>query len=309
MDVAGSSDGFSRRKAPLVATFALLAICAADASADPGAVHAVPRADTNPTRVAAPLAPSAGEVCCACPERPCRTGTWREFAITLPIWIPGISGTFASGSTAVSASRPDKDTVLAVPDIVTEFEFALVGRVDGRIGRWVGMADVFGARIRQTADFHVDLLDVDAGFEAYVGRLLVGYRVLASERSCGCGRWDVDVLAGLRAYHAKMELDAPLNLEFDRSRTWIDPLIGVRATWDLPGRLDLRFLADIGGFGLGSDLSWSFQVQAVWCLSRHWLIELGYSWLSVDADFGANDDRFLFDLDMRGPELAITYRF
>jgi hypothetical protein len=230
-------------------------------------------------------------------------------SLTVPIWVPGVSGTFGSGSTEVSVDRSEEGAVSKASEVVTSIEFALVGRLDARWDRWVGLADIFGARVRETADFAVAQQDADAAMSAVFGRLLLGYRAVASQASGGCGRWDVDALVGFRAYRAHIELDSPAALAFDRTRTWADPLVGGRVSYDMPGPVDFRLTADVGGFGVGSDLSWCVSAQAVWCISRHFSIELGYTWLTVESDLGANDDRFLFELDVHGPELAITYRF
>lgn len=76
-----------------------------------------------------------------------------------------------------------------------------------------------------------------------------------------------------------------------------------------PGPVDFHVLADIGGFGVGSELSWSVNVDVQWCLSRHFALSLGYTWLSIDYDIGSGDGRYVLDLDLRGPQLGLTYNF
>ncbi len=240
----------------------------------------------------------------ACRMRPCRT-----FDLTIPVWIPGISGTFASGDTGVDIDRPDEDPIVNAPEIASEIEFAFMGAIDLGIHRWVVHADMFGVTVKDTAEFRVETADAKGTITGAASRLLVGYRVLyPCDDPC---RTEVllDAMAGARFCYARIELDEPQALSFDRDKFWVDPILAVRATFDLPGRIDFRAMADIGGFGVGSELSWSATVEAVWRISSRVSLSLGYTWLSLDYDIGDDDGRFVYDLDLRGPQLSLTFHF
>jgi hypothetical protein len=289
-----------------------LSLLAATPAAADGSAPPPPPPPLSGTTTPVVVAPAradgwaCGATCAPC--APCGNRCW-SFEATVPIWIPSVSGRFASGSTEVSVDRNFDRVVNNGPKIASSFEFALVGRLDARCGRWIGFLDAFGVRLRQTADFRVNALDAEAKTTAIIGRLAVGYRFLASRRSGGCSPVDLDVFAGVRAYHAGIELSEPALLAFKRTKTWYDPIVGTRADWCLSRRFDLRLTADIGGFSIGSNLSWSITPELVWKVSRRVSIQLGYTWLSVDADLGKDDGRFLYSLDLQGPELSLTYSF
>ncbi len=63
--------------------------------------------------------------------------------------------------------------------------------------------------------------------------------------------------------------------------------------------------ADIGGFGVGSDLTWSILGTVNYILTDNWSVSAGYKHLSVDYD----GDGYVFDVDLSGPVLGLTYRF
>jgi hypothetical protein len=242
------------------------------------------------------------------PHEGCGGCRRRRVDLTIPVWIPGVSGTFASGSTSVGADRPEASPG-RWPDIATSLEFAFMGRVDARFGRWIAYGDAFYVSLQETVDARVNALDAKGGIDALVGRALGGYRVIDHRSVGGRTRLDVDALAGLRIYYARIYLDQPASLSFDKHDTWVDPLVGARARLDLPGPVDLQVLGDVGGFGAGSDLSWSVTVEASWRLSRRISVLVGYSWLSVDYDIGSDTDRFRLDLELRGPQVGITFHF
>jgi len=54
------------------------------------------------------------------------------------------------------------------------------------------------------------------------------------------------------------------------SSDWADPILGIRWSLGLIENLALRFRADIGGFGAGSELAWSlnslFEYELPWTL-------------------------------------------
>src|SRR5690606_28151081 len=86
---------------------------------------------------------------------------------------------------------------------------------------------------------------------------------------------------------------------------WFDPLIGARALVALSERISVLGQADIGGFGVGSDLTWSVLGTVNYTFNDHWSASVGYKHMSVDYD---HDDR-VFDIDLSGPVLGVTYRF
>jgi hypothetical protein len=232
-----------------------------------------------------------------------------SFALTLPIWVPGVSGHFAKGSTSIDADRPPDSAATQGDRVLTELEFALVGRADARLDRTILYGDFFGVRIAKTADFQVNAADVDASLEAFVGRALVGRRLVADPGDANRTPFDLDLLAGMRGYYVTAQLDSPAALAFDAKEAWLDPIVAMRGILYVGSSIELSGLADIGGFGAGSKLSWSASLEATWNVSKSVGILLGYSVLYVDKGIGRDSGDLSLELTLQGPELGLTIRF
>jgi hypothetical protein len=98
------------------------------------------------------------------------------------------------------------------------------------------------------------------------------------------------------------------------STEWADPILGIRWSLGLLPRLALRFRADIGGFGAGSELAWSlnslFEYALPWTLfSAPLVVGAGYKVLDFDYESGSGRFDKEIDLEFRGPLLGLGLRF
>ena len=90
----------------------------------------------------------------------------------------------------------------------------------------------------------------------------------------------------------------------------MDPFVGLRVRHELSPGKELQFLGDIGGFGVGSDLTWQLFAGYgfdFWKSSLHGVI--GYRALAVDY---SQDDRGFknnLDLILHGPVIGLSFRW
>jgi hypothetical protein len=88
------------------------------------------------------------------------------------------------------------------------------------------------------------------------------------------------------------------------TQSWVDPFIGFRGRYNVTEKFYVSGRGDIGGFGIGSDLTWN----AVGALGYQWnkrlSTELGYRCLSVDY----SDDGFVYDTETSGLFLGLTVK-
>jgi hypothetical protein len=96
-----------------------------------------------------------------------------------------------------------------------------------------------------------------------------------------------------------------LDRRFSRSDDWFDPYIGLRGRYNLNEKYYLLARADIGGFGVGSDLSWSASGGVGCQLSPRVYTEITYRALGMDYDH----DGFIYDMVTHGPELSLGITF
>jgi len=139
----------------------------------------------------------------------------------------------------------------------------------------------------------------------------------------------LDVLGGARYWNQELDLSLAVDGSVDlgklgpersgsravaRSGTleWVDPFVGFRVRHELaPGR-ELQFLGDIGGFSVGSDLTWqlfagySFDF-AVWQTALHGVV--GYRAVSVDYTQNDAGNKNNLDLILHGPVVGLSFRW
>jgi hypothetical protein len=86
---------------------------------------------------------------------------------------------------------------------------------------------------------------------------------------------------------------------------WVDPLVGLRAFLPITQKLSVQGQADIGGFGAGSDFTWSALVTVNYAFRDSLSTSVGYKLLDVDYDYNGH----LYDRRLSGPALGMTYQF
>ncbi len=91
---------------------------------------------------------------------------------------------------------------------------------------------------------------------------------------------------------------------------WADPLFGFRSRWDLSRRWNILIGADVGGFGVGSQLAWSARALVGYhfnyCKKVAGNVMLGYRALYQDYN-KLSGALFEFDATMHGPVIGLSF--
>jgi hypothetical protein len=95
----------------------------------------------------------------------------------------------------------------------------------------------------------------------------------------------------------------------EESKTWFDPILIARFTTDIKDKWLFMFRGDIGGFGVGSDLTWQLHATAGYRFTKVFQLSLGYRILSTDYKSGEAPREFLFDVNEFGPEIRFGFNF
>ena len=94
-----------------------------------------------------------------------------------------------------------------------------------------------------------------------------------------------------------------------RDADWIDPLVGLHYTLPFAGKWTYSLRGDVGGFGVGSDLTW----QVLTAFRRQnterfgWFV--GYRIVAYDYEKGSGADLQRYDLTQQGPMAGINISF
>ncbi|MGH7048144.1 MAG: hypothetical protein ACREE2_17350 [Stellaceae bacterium] len=91
-----------------------------------------------------------------------------------------------------------------------------------------------------------------------------------------------------------------------RQANWADPLIALRYHRDFGEGFGATAYGDIGGFGVGAHIDWQVFGTLDYALSPRASLRIGY--LSLNFNYTAADS-IGFNVHMRGPILAATFRF
>lgn len=114
-------------------------------------------------------------------------------------------------------------------------------------------------------------------------------------------------IVGVRYMDVSLDIRTfgPLGVQASGSRDWFDPFIGANIRAPLGEKWSFRGRADIGGFGVGSDLAWQLEALFEWRWSERASMQIGYRAIDIDYD----DDGFLYDVLIQGPQAGVTFRF
>jgi hypothetical protein len=158
-------------------------------------------------------------------------------------------------------------------------------------------------------DFDLDMTMIEFG---------VGYRIKDWQFENG-QKLGLDLFAGARYWHVEIETKLgvtpgllevlPNSVTLKGSSDWLDPLVGGRLHWQASEKLILGVRGDVGGFGIGSELTWSVLGLLQYEVAPNVSLFAGYRALDIDYADGSGDDRFEFDALMQGPVLGAIIWF
>jgi hypothetical protein len=100
-------------------------------------------------------------------------------------------------------------------------------------------------------------------------------------------------------------LKTQLNTSFARTDDWFDPYIGLRGQYNLSKAFYLTAKADVGGFGVGSDITTQVSAGIGCQITRNIFSEVTFAYLYDDYDSGG----LIYRVSQYGPELSLGLKF
>jgi len=212
---------------------------------------------------------------------------WSHTLLTY-IWIVGISGDLTVGSRSV-------DVDIEFSDIVDKFSGGVSLIYEGHNDDWLVYFDGTALFLEDDPRLAGIELDVEASMAILEGGL--GYRITSQPFP--------KAFVGFRYIGVDAEIDSPIGAAETDFDSIVDPIIGIYHKHQFTDQWGLRFLADIGGFGVGTDFSWGIGIGLTYQIKRNWNMEFGYRILDLDYD----GDKLDFDGNFQGIYLGIGKRF
>jgi opacity protein-like surface antigen len=212
---------------------------------------------------------------------------------------PYLMGAAISGTTRVRGVEAQID--LPASDVFSNLEFGAMGIVAARKGNWGIGSDVIFMALGATADRPA--ADVDFNQTAIA---VYGLRRLNAVAEATFGA-RVNGLDGGLTFKEQSVL--PAGTELSQNKWWVDPIVGLRLHSNAARRVNATFYAEIGGFGLGSDLEWQIFPVVDVRVTKRMSLDLGYRWLSMNYTTGDGSDQFTWDTLTQGPVVGFKFRF
>jgi hypothetical protein len=199
-----------------------------------------------------------------------------HLAVSPYLWFPGVHGT---------AFGPEGNGLgfkASPSDLLSNLQIGLMGAVEVSHKRIVGSMDLFWIRLQDDRAIPVpDLGAVGANIHATEFFLApkVGYRVIDQEKI------KIDALAGFRFWHFGESLNfdpGTLNLNFNGSQNFVDPLVGGRVQLALSPKVTVNILGDVGGWNTGSKLEYQVVTLLGYRIKPALTLQAGWRYLNID---------------------------
>ncbi len=219
----------------------------------------------------------------------------RVFQLTPYVWGSGVGGTVrpVAGGPSLRFSEGLRDVL---EDLDSAFFLSGLFRQD----RFVLLGDYSTSRSSRDGTVPGLGLPVTGRLEQSSFTLAAGYRALATKRAT------IDYLIGLRHWDVEARAKTPVpGLAAGLSVDFTDPILAARTNIRLNDRWSVIGYADVGGFGVGSDLTSQLLATVNWQARERLFLSAGYRHLYVDYD----DDGKGFEGSFSGPILGLSLQF
>jgi hypothetical protein len=226
-----------------------------------------------------------------------------QFLVTPYLWLASVHAT-----TMTPLERePEVNSNVSTIDLLSHLDGApFMGSIEARYGPLGFLADAIHLPVSTDITTHdIFFQGGKAELKANTGTGIALYRVLEDPVQFA------DAGLGFRAwgFSANLSLNPGLlpGVSVTRSAGWTDPLIGARYHRDLGNGFGLTAYGDLGGFGVGAHTDWQLIGTVDYAISSWINLHLGYR--TLNFNYSASDSNLGFNVHMRGPIFAGTFRF
>ncbi|MEL7640760.1 MAG: hypothetical protein AAGU21_14050 [Solidesulfovibrio sp.] len=227
-----------------------------------------------------------------------------QWAVIPYAWLTGLNGTIGAKG---------YDTTVRAPFV------NLAKYLD--IGAMVHLEGLYRDRVGLFTDFNYSLLGDEASgkriaLDGKTSLLLTDiaafYRLGTFPLGQADGFMNCDLLAGARIWSLSLLLDgdrARGGRNIFENRSWVDPVVGARAEFHFNKAWMLSLRGGVGGFSIGSALTWDATAAIGYTFWEHGTLLLGYRAVGVNHDEGSGRSAFTFDATLSGPILGLAFTF
>ena len=248
----------------------------------------------GPAELNAAAQPATAPLPDPAPQSSTASGDDRWHFTVLPyLWFPGVHGT-------VGALGHDASIHVSASDVLSNFNFGLMGAVVARKNRFVMPIDLMWVRLSDNKGIPENDLDqssIKVTLRQVIFTPKAGYRIVDTEH------WKVDALAGLRYWHLGQSITLqPSGVGFSPSANWVDGVAGGNVELDVSPKFSITAAGDAGGGGANLD----YQVVGYMGFKVKPNIALLLGWRYLDVNY-LGSSSFLYDAAQTGPVLGMSW--
>jgi len=246
---------------------------------------------------------------------------------------PYVWGIAMDGDVTVDGREAEVD--LSFSDILKDLNIALMLDIEARKNRFGFFINPLYSQTEN--DSTTNLLSGTPLEQKYKINTEIDLFIMSAGPFYRFGPWDldssngktdklliVDVMAGVRYTYLQINVDldrksgAPIpelpgHISEDGDKSWVDPIVGGRMTYVLSPQWMVSVLGDIGGFGVGSDFAWMVTAGVGYNFKafgdRDSQFYAGYRAMNMDYSDGSGEDKFEWDVTLKGPVVSMGVAF
>lgn len=237
-----------------------------------------------------------------------------EFNLEIPIWIPGFRGRFSIGDITIEGEGQNEDILSNLFNSNIGLDYYFVGCIGVTKNKWQIQGDIFGGQLKDAVEFRYNQTQIiDASIFNVTPRIFVSYKFFELDfkrkRALITKHLEFWAYGGCRYFHLNINSEANAIIPaFDITKNWFDPIIGFTVPLTI-NRLTLVFQNDIGGFGLGSDITYWYQLYGKYRVGEHVAIEVGWVHLNINYSEEKSINSFHYKAVFRGPMAGVMFTF
>jgi hypothetical protein len=212
------------------------------------------------------------------------------------LWFAGTHGT-------VGVLGRDASVHASAGDLLSHFNFGLMGAAEAQFGRFLLNGDLLWIRLSDGSALPfpgLNATSVDVRVGQFVWTSKIGYRLI--DRT----KFKADANVGARYWHLGQQLNlnpSILGLNINHSQSWADIVIGGRVELPLGPKASITALGDVGGWNATAKLDYQFAGLLNFKISPKWTISPGYRYLFVDYRSGNST----YNMVTSGAVIGLTY--
>lgn len=190
------------------------------------------------------------------------------------------------------------DSTAFVDALLNQYQYGFLWTSTVRKGRWGLYMDGHIVRLKDEAK------ELGLPYTSDIWQVLFEGSVLY-HRGDNSTFWEL--FAGGRYFLMNSDVDVTLVGSFNDSFEWVEPLAGVRLSHKLGRKEGWRaeVASDIGGFGVGSDLTWQASGALHYDFSERHTLSFGYRHLDIEY----RDKDYRYESVMSGPFVGFGLKF